>query len=141
MFYVVAAVAFVLLVIATIFDLRTREIPDWISLTIGFVATASSLAGWLGLSIGWVALGGLVGLAVGYGLFRFAHFGGGDAKLIIAIGMLVGPVGLLIVLLGMSIFGGVLALVAMFRGQRDYAYVPAITVGFIGYVGLVSQMQ
>lgn len=141
MFYAVATVAFVLLVIATIFDLRTREIPDWISIAIGIIATASSLTGWLELAIGWVLLGGLVGFAVGYALFRFAHFGGGDAKLIMAIGMLVGPVGLLIVLLGMAIFGGVLALVAMIRGQRDYAYVPAITAGFIGYVGLVSQLH
>ena len=86
-----------------------------------------------------VAIGGVVGLTTGYLLFRFAKLGGGDAKLIAALGLLVGPVGLLIVLFGMAIAGGVLSLVAMLRGQRDYAYVPAITAGFIGYVGLVSQ--
>ncbi len=70
--------------------------------------------------------------------FRFAELGGGDAKLIAALGMLVGPVGLLIVLFGMAIAGGVLSLVAICRGQRDYAYVPAITAGFIGYVSFIS---
>jgi prepilin peptidase CpaA len=83
----------------------------------------------------------LVGLTVGYLLFRFAELGGGDAKLIAALGLLVGPVGLLIVLFGMAIAGGVLSLVAMARGHRDFAYGPAITAGFVGYVGLVSRVM
>ena len=44
-------------------------------------------------------------------------------------------------LFGMAVAGGVLSLIAMIRGQRDYACVPAITAGFIGYVGLVSKFQ
>ncbi|WP_419194934.1 hypothetical protein [Novipirellula herctigrandis] len=70
--------------------------------------------------------------------FRFARLGGGDAKLIASLRMLLGPVGILILCFGMSVFGGVLSLVAMLRGQRDYAYVPAITAGFVWYVGVVS---
>ncbi len=139
MFYAIAAVVVILLVIATSCDLRTREIPDWISIAIGLVAVTSSFGGWLGLPMHWVIAGGGAGLFIGYALFRFAHLGGGDAKLIAALGLLVGPVGLLIVLFGMSVAGGVLSLIAMLRGQRDYAYVPAITAGFLGYVGLVSQ--
>ena len=79
----------------------------------------------------------LIGFVVGYLLFRFARFGGGDAKLIIALGMVVGPVGILIVLFGMAVVGGVLSLIAIYRGQRDYAYVPAIAAGFLGYLGFV----
>jgi prepilin peptidase CpaA len=45
----------------------------------------------------------------------------------------------MIVLFGMAIGGGSLSLIAMLRGQRDFAYVPAITAGFLGYVGFVSQ--
>jgi prepilin peptidase CpaA len=45
------------------------------------------------------------------------------------------------VLFGMAVTGGVLSLIAMIRGQRDYACVPAITAGYIGHVGLVSQFQ
>ena len=140
MFYAIASIVLVLLAVAIVFDLRTREIPDWISICIAVIALASSLAGWLGLPVWLVMVGGFVGLAIGYVLFRFAQLGGGDAKLIAALGMLVGPVGLMIVLFGMALAGGVLSLIAMFRGQRDYAYVPAIAVGFIGYLGLVSRL-
>jgi len=139
MFVAIASIVFLLLIVATVFDLRTREIPDWISIAIAILAVGAAATGWLGIGLVLVAIGGLVGLTIGYLLFRFAKLGGGDAKLIAALGMLVGPVGLLIVLFGMAIAGGVLSLVAMLRGQRDYAYVPAITAGFISYVGLVSQ--
>ena len=139
MFVAIASIVFLLLIVATVFDLRTREIPDWISIAIAILAVGAAATGWLGIGLVLVAIGGVLGLTIGYLLFRFAKLGGGDAKLIAALGMLVGPVGLLIVLFGMAVAGGVLSLVAMLRGQRDYAYVPAITAGFIGYVGLVSQ--
>ena len=139
MFLAIAIFVLTLLIIATVCDFRTREIPDWISIAIAIVAIISASTGWLGIGLVLVAISGVVGLTMGFLLFRFAKLGGGDAKLIAALGMLVGPVGLLIVLFGMAIVGGVLSLVAMLRGQRDYAYVPAITTGFIGYIGLVSQ--
>jgi prepilin peptidase CpaA len=138
MFIAISSIVFLLLMVATVFDLRTREIPDWISIAIAILAVVAAATGWLGIGLVLVAIGGLAGLTIGYLLFQFAKLGGGDAKLIAALGMLVGPVGLLIVLFGMAVAGGVLSLVAMLRGQRDYAYVPAITAGFIGYVSLVS---
>ena len=141
MFIAIASIVFLLLIVATACDLRTREIPDWISIAIAILAVGTAATGWLGIGLLLVAMGGSLGLAIGYLLFRFAELGGGDAKLIAALGMLVGPVGLLIVLFGMAIAGGVLSLVAMFRGQRDYAYVPAITAGFMGYVGLVLSLS
>lgn len=139
MFLAIASIAALLLLVATAHDLRTREIPDWISIAMASLAVVSSVTGWLGIGLVWVAIGGALGLIVGYLLFRFAKLGGGDAKLIAALGMLVGPIGLCIVLFVMAVAGGVLSLVALFRGQRDYAYVPAIAAGFIGYVGLVSR--
>jgi prepilin peptidase CpaA len=81
-----------------------------------------------------VASGGLLGLLIGAALFRFACFGGGDAKLIVAIGALLGPVGLWIALFWMALAGGLLALIALARGQKDYAYAPAITAGFAAYL-------
>ncbi|MCC9655013.1 A24 family peptidase [Rhodopirellula halodulae] len=138
MFAVIAIITFSLLLVASLQDLRTREIPDWISVLIGTIAIVSSLLGWLGLSIAWVLVGGLTGLLIAYALFHFAKLGGGDGKLIVSLGLLVGPVGLLIVLFWMAMAGGVLSLIAMLRGQRDYAYVPAILFGFIGYIAFVS---
>jgi prepilin peptidase CpaA len=139
MFISMAILVFVLLAVATACDLRTREVPDGISLGIAGLAIIASLIGWHDISALVCLLGGALGLAIGYAMFRFAKFGGADAKLIAALGFVVGPVGLLVVVFGMAIAGGVLSLVAMLRGQRDYAYVPAITAGFVGYVGLVSQ--
>jgi len=140
MFITIASLVLALLMVATVYDLRTREIPDWISVAIAILAVAAASTGWLGIDLVIVAIGGIVGLTMGYLLFRFAKLGGGDAKLIAALGMLVGPVGLFIVLFGTALAGGVLSLVAMLRGQRDYAYVPAITAGFLGYIGLVSRL-
>jgi len=140
MFTAIAAIVVILLLIASACDLRAREVPDWVPVAIAVTGLVASLAGWLGVSPVWMITGGLAGVLVGWLMFHFAHFGGGDAKLIGAIGCVVGPVGLLIVLLVMAIAGGMLSLVAIIRGQRDYAYVPAIASGFIGYVGLVTQL-
>ena len=137
MFVSIACIVVLLLLVATFFDFRYREIPDWISIAIAAVAIVASLVGWLGIGLAWVIAGGVVGLGIGYGLFRFAKLGGGDAKLIAALGLLLGPIGIMILLFGMAIFGGVLSLVAMVRGQRDYAYVPAITAGFVWYLSFV----
>jgi prepilin peptidase CpaA len=140
MFFVIAPVVLGLLIVATISDVRSREVPDWVSVVIGLVGLLSAALDWLGIGLEWVLAGGALGLVIGYSLFVFASFGGGDAKLIAALGMIVGPVGLLIVLFGMAIAGGVLSLVAILRGQRDYAYVPAITAGFVAYVALVARV-
>ena len=124
----------ILLVTASIYDLRTREIPDWISLALLVTAVIAAVFGWADIRWWMVAAGGGLGLAIGYALFRWAKFGGGDAKLIAAIGALLGPVGLLFALFWMALAGGVLALVAKARGQRDYAYGPAIALGYAGYL-------
>ena len=130
-----------LLVIAMIFDYRTREIPDWISLGLVGVAIVAAIIGWEGIRWWMVLSGGMLGLLVGSLLFHYAEFGGGDAKLIIGIGSILGPVGLLIALFWMAIAGGVLALIAMIRGQRDYAYAPAIAAGFAGYMSSVGVLH
>ena len=140
MLYFTLLAALLLLLVATVCDFRTREIPDWISIAIAFVAVTAASAGWLGIGFLLVVSGGALGLSIGYGLSRFARLGGGDAKLIAALGLLVGPVGLLIVLFGMAIAGGILSVIAIYRKQKDYAYVPAITAGFVWYLALVSRL-
>ncbi len=140
MLYFTLTATLLLLLVATAYDFRTREIPDWISIAIAFVAVTAAVTGWLGIGFLLVVSGGALGLSIGYGLYRFARLGGGDAKLIAALGLLVGPAGLLIVLFGMAIAGGILSLIAIYRKQKDYAYVPAITAGFVWYLALVSQL-
>jgi prepilin peptidase CpaA len=124
----------VFLMIATWCDLRTREIPDWISVALILIGITAAGFGWASIRWWMVLSGCLLGLAIGFALFQFARFGGGDAKLIAGIGAILGPLGLLFALFWMAVFGGVLALIAMLRGQRDYAYGPAILAGYIGYL-------
>lgn len=130
----VLLIPFVFLAVASAYDLRKHEIPDWISwLLFGWavVGTAASLfdVGWLGLVAG---LG--MGLAFGMVLFWLGGLGGGDVKLIAALGAALGPGGLLQTLFWMAMAGGVMALVALAMGKRYFAYVPAITFGFAAYV-------
>ena len=123
-----------LLMVAAVCDLRTREIPDWISIALLLLAVIAAAFGIANIRWWMVLSGGLVGLAVGGTLFRFAKLGGGDAKLIAALGALLGPVGLWFALFWMALAGGVFALIAAARGQRDYAYAPAIAIGFAAYL-------
>ncbi|PQO38040.1 prepilin peptidase [Blastopirellula marina] len=119
------------LLIATICDLRTREIPDTLSLVLIGWGLLAKLLGWITLP--WLALGlGVVlGLATTLPFFWAGGLGGGDVKLIVALGLVIGPVGLTITLFGMALAGGGLALLAFARGQKDYAYVPAILAGLL----------
>ena len=131
---------FLLLLLAAVVDLRTREIPDWISIAILLVGIAAAAFGWAGIRWWMVASGLVLGLVVGLVLFRFAGFGGGDGKLIAGIGAVLGPVGILFFLMWMALAGGVLALIAKYRGQREYAYGPAILTGYVGYLIFPADM-
>jgi prepilin peptidase CpaA len=115
--------------LALVYDLRTREIPDWIPLLIvawACLATSRHLhqATWTGLVVGL-----LLGLGLGAAVFCLGWPGGGDVKLLAAIGAVVGPWTLLSILAWMALAGGALALLAAARGRRDFAYVPAIALG------------
>ena len=81
--------------IAVFCDLWTREIPNGIPLLIVAWACLATVTGlhqvtWLGL-----AAGALLGLAVGAPVFYLGGLGGGDVKLLAAIGAAVGPLALL----------------------------------------------
>jgi len=128
------AVPLLLLLIATACDLRWREVPDWVSVAIlvwAVVATAFGMhnTGWTGLVAGL-----LVGFVLSAAVFYMGGLGGADVKLIAAIGAFLGPVALLFALVWMGLAGGLLAMLAAMRGQRDYAYVPAISAGFLGCI-------
>jgi prepilin peptidase CpaA len=102
-----------LLGIAALSDLRHRRIPNEIP--------ASAALLWLvALALG-AAGSPLAGLATGLGLlaagilaWRLGWLGGGDVKLIAALGLWAGPGQLPVLLLGIALAGGVLALVACF---------------------------
>ncbi len=124
------AVPGVILLIASVFDLRTREIPDAIPVLLLAWAATSRAVGFQEARWGACALGLALGLGVGLLAFRYRALGGGDGKLIAALGAAVGPLALLVVLAWTALVGGMLALVARWRRHRRVVYAPAIALGY-----------
>lgn len=118
-----------LLLVASVQDLRTREVADGFAIAIVVSAVISIAAGWW--QLGWLAaaLGVIVGLLLAVPLFYMGGFGGADVKLVASLGAWFGPVSLLGLLFWVAIIGGVLALIAKGCDRKDLAYVPAIMVG------------
>ena len=96
--------------VATLTDLRSRRIPNWLVLPflVAGVAVSALLHGWHGA---WLSLAGMA-LALGtFGiLFLMGGMGAGDVKLCAAIGAWIGPSQLLIALVITGLAGGVMAL-------------------------------
>lgn len=108
---------------ACITDLKTRRIPNL--LTIGAAGGAlgfhAATAGWSGL--GAAAAGWVVGLAVFLPFFALRGVGGGDVKLVAALGAWLGPGQVLWVAAWSAMAGGPMALmVALSRGYARQAF-------------------
>jgi prepilin peptidase CpaA len=141
-------------------DLRTRRVPNWLTLTITGVGINLAAAHLTAVSV----TGALGGFAVGLLLMLPGHIvgatGAGDVKLFAAVGTLLGPTRIGVAFIYTAILGGVIALlVAMYRGRLQstlqetatlvmtgganvaqierpttdnrFAYAPAIAVGTI----------
>ena len=102
-----------LVVVAAFLDLRRRRIPNWLTVP-GMVAGLSINAyqtGWTGLKHG--LLGMLLALVV-YGLLFAIHaMGGGDVKLMAAVGAFTGPEAWLSIFAITAVVGGMLAIITL----------------------------
>ena len=99
-------------------DLRTRRVPNWLTLGITALGMTLAAAHLTDRSIA-AALGGF---AVGFLLMLPGHVvgatGAGDVKLFAAVGTLLGPTGIAVAFVYTAMIGGALALlVAMHRGR------------------------
>jgi prepilin peptidase CpaA len=108
---------------ACITDLKSRRVPN--ALTFGAalagLAWGGASGGWSGL--GWAAAGWAAGLAVFLPFFLLRGIGGGDVKLVAAIGAWLGPVGALWVGAFAALAGGPLAvIVAASNGYLKTAF-------------------
>ncbi len=102
------------LALSVVWDLRTRRIPNW--LTVGACGAALGLRAVQGFEpLGFGALGLVLGLAMSLPLVFAGGLGGGDAKLLAAVGAFLGPGQLISALLAMALAGGVLTVVVATR--------------------------
>jgi Flp pilus assembly protein protease CpaA len=109
------------LIIGTITDIKTREVPDWVNFGIiftgiGIRALYSAITfDWMFLVYGLIGLG--VAVVIAYIMFYAGQWGGGDAKMLMGLGALIGlpltfdpfPL-LLIFLINALLIGGFYAL-------------------------------
>lgn len=117
-----AIAVIVLVVAASACDLRTRRIPNALTLGSAAVAVAlhTGLSGWSGLLSavsGWAA-----GTLLFFPLFALGGMGAGDVKLLAAVGAWLGPMGAVWTGLSAAIVGGIMALaVSLSRGYASTA--------------------
>ena len=126
-------VAILFAIVATVYDVRSRVIPDWIAASLLACAALGIATGLSGLTWMNYVYGAALGFALMFPLYALGGFGGGDLKLVVAIGAALGPWALLSVLFWVTVSGGLLAIVALVRGRRNLAYVPAIACGLLLY--------
>lgn len=108
----------ILVLIAAIFDIRSRRIPNWLVLAgiiAGFTWNVYS-SGWSGLGRAAAGLG--LGFALYFPLYLIRARGAGDVKLLAAVGAITGPGNCFWIFLSTAILGGIIALLLlMVRGR------------------------
>ncbi|MBA4358431.1 MAG: prepilin peptidase [Desulfovibrio sp.] len=103
------------LLVASVIDLRSQRIPNLLTIPAAMAALAYHflVQGPQGL---WFSLAGLgLGLGLMLAPFLFGVMGGGDVKLMAAVGAWVGPQTVLVAFLLTSLAGGAYALVVLAR--------------------------
>ena len=90
---ILITITFIVLLIASYIDIRTREVPDW--LNYGLIFTAFGIRTIYSFELGWtILLSGILGFIVCLGLaFLFYYtnqWGGGDSKLLMGMGAIIG---------------------------------------------------
>lgn len=120
----------ILLGIGSVMDIRTREIPNWISAAVLITAA---------LNFNLVNLWGLIVAVIFFSVaLATGKIGGGDVKLIAALSVVCGLWGSFALLLfaqtAMLVFYGVSVIVQKLRGRtadKALPFVPFITFGYV----------
>ena len=106
-----ASALLALLAFAAWWDLRVHRIPNALPLAVVALWLGASALGASGPPLAGFATGATL-LAAGIAVWRFGWLGGGDVKLIAALGLWAGPANVDALLLGTALAGGGLALAA-----------------------------
>jgi prepilin peptidase CpaA len=103
----------VIVVIAAATDIRSRRIPNWLTLS-GVLAGLSLnfyLSGWPGIRSS--ASGMALGFGAYFALYALRAMGAGDVKLMAAVGAILGPANWIAVFIASAFAGGLFAIVLM----------------------------
>jgi prepilin peptidase CpaA len=108
----------VVTVVAAYFDLRWRRIPNWLTVTgvLGGLVLNALLLEWSGLRLS--VLGAGLALLVYVPLFALRAMGGGDLKMMAAVGAITGPTNWFAIFIVTSILGGIIAVVTILLKGR-----------------------
>ena len=93
LFLTIAVITIIILLVASYTDIKTREVPDWVSYSLIF--SALGIRTIFSVNSGWnILLGGVLGFAVcfaiAYLFYYTSQWGGGDAKLLMGMGAMIG---------------------------------------------------
>lgn len=124
-------VLFLLCAFACVKDMSSLTIPNWVNAGIALAFFPAAIVGLstaaeitLGVFV-WHLLVGLIVFIVCFILFSVGAFGGGDAKMIPAVALWMGPYGVAPFLFGIAIAGGALAMAVLFaRKSIPEAFAP-----------------
>ncbi len=130
-------IALLALLLAAAYDQRSREIPNWISLVLLIVALGAKLAGWHPVSWTGILVGLGAAFAVSFALFALGGLGGGDVKLLTALGAALGGSAFVPFAVATTLVGVFFAWRAKRRGDREIAYAPAMLAGLCSLLPLV----
>ena len=133
-----------LLVVASVFDLRSRTIPNSLNLAIALLALpfwwATGLTLWPEAALQLAVAAGVFGLFAL--VFALGGMGGGDVKLVAAVALWLPWEAVVVLLVLMSLAGGVLTLAMVVRkrlarqeGRLEIPYGVAIAFGGLWLIG------
>ncbi|MBA3069370.1 MAG: hypothetical protein FP825_12940 [Hyphomonas sp.] len=104
---------------AALHDVNRLTIPNWLNITLAVLFVPAALVSGLPLEmIGGHLLAGALAFVIAFGLFAFRIFGGGDAKMIPAAVLWMGPSAAIPFVYWMAIIGGACALLLVI-GRRS----------------------
>jgi prepilin peptidase CpaA len=120
--------------LAALVDVRSRRIPNW--LTGGALLVGVGLNLWLRGASGlpFALLGALLGGAILLPFYALRVMGAGDVKLLAALGAVVGPQALIMVVLYAVVVGGVISVVRLALHRR-------LAMSFFDVVRRPTQMR
>ncbi len=104
--------------LAAVIDLRTRRVPNVLTVTLAAIGVAIAAAGLGRVGVGASILGCLLGLAFMLPGHLIGGTGAGDVKLFAAAGALLGPADTVQAFINTAIAGGVVALVVAIHRRR-----------------------